>query len=237
MTTAVLENTLGQVTGFAITPPAWMDWVTPAPSQRSVCPEAPFASPSDLDDAAWIARVQTGDEDAARALFQRLYPTVIKSVRRHLPRRTSEEDLVQAVFAKIFSKLSQFSGRVPLEHWVARITINTCLSQLMHETVRPELRMSDLSPEEETMVQHLATSEEDLPGEGTTAAREVLEKILGYLKPEERLIITLVHIEERSTHEIHELTGWSISRIKVKAFRARHKMRRVWKKLVGTRGA
>src|SRR5215472_13611967 len=62
------------------------------------------ADETSLDDRTWVARVRSGDEMAARALMQRLYPTIIKSVRRHLPRRTSEEDLVQAVYTKVFCK-------------------------------------------------------------------------------------------------------------------------------------
>ena len=46
------------------------------------------------DDDGWLSRVMDGDEDAASALVERLYPTVIKSVRCHRPRRTSEEDMV-----------------------------------------------------------------------------------------------------------------------------------------------
>src|SRR4051812_49320075 len=87
----------------------------------------------DREDADWLARVQAGDEDAARALLQRLYPLVLKSVRCHRSRFHSEEDLAQAVFAKVFSKLNQFSGLVPLEHWVSRIAVNTCISQISRE--------------------------------------------------------------------------------------------------------
>jgi len=187
---------------------------------------------SELDDAAWVARVQQGDEDAARALVQRLYPTVIKSVRCHLPRRTGEEDLAQAVFAKIFKKLGQFSGLVPLEHWVSRIAINTCLNQLKHESVRPELRMGDLSEEEEAVVQHLISTNEAVPGEQSNAARELLEKLLARLKPDDRLVVKLLHLEERSTEEVSRMTGWSVSSVKVKAFRARHKMRHLWRTLL-----
>jgi RNA polymerase sigma factor (sigma-70 family) len=187
---------------------------------------APFEM--DLDDAAWIARVQAGDEDAARALVQRLYPTVMKSVRCHLPRRTSENDLAQAVFAKIFRKLDQFSGLVQLEHWVSRIAINTCIDQLKYELARPELRFEDLTEEQQAVVQHLTSTRDDLPCERNEAARELLERLLTRLSADERLVITLLHLEERSTKEISRLTGWSVSHVKVKAFRARRKMREVW---------
>lgn len=196
-------------------------------------PAEPADPAQDLDDATWVARVLEGDEAAARSLVQRLYPTVIKSVRSHLPRRTQEEDLTQAVFAKIFRKLDQFSGLVPLEHWVSRITVNTCINQLKHEAARPELRMGDLSEEEEAVVQHLASSKAELPGERSSAAREILEKLLARLKPDDRLVVTLLHLEERSTEEISRRTGWSVALVKVKAFRARHKMRKIWNSLFG----
>ena len=64
---------------------------------------------------ACLEQVRRGDEEAARQLFHHLYPLVIKVVRSHLPRRTSEDDLTQTIFMKVFANLAQFSGRVPLE--------------------------------------------------------------------------------------------------------------------------
>ena len=99
-----------------------------------------------LDVPACVALVREGDEGAARALLDHLYPLVISVVRGHLPRRASEEDLAQTIFVKVFAKLDQFSGTVPLEHWVSRIAVNTCLNALQAEKIRPELRWADLSP-------------------------------------------------------------------------------------------
>jgi RNA polymerase sigma-70 factor (ECF subfamily) len=74
------------------------------------------------DGLACVERVRAGDEDAARALMHRLHPLVLKLVRAHRPHRTSEEDLTQSVFMKVFAKLDQFAGSVPLEHWEARVS-------------------------------------------------------------------------------------------------------------------
>jgi len=183
------------------------------------------------EDKQWLERVQQGDEDAARTLVQRLYPTVIKSVRYHLPKRTSEEDLAQAVFLKVFKNLGQYSGLVPLEHWVSRIAVNTCINQLKHEHVRPEWRMSDLSEEQETVVQHLASTHDPLPDDQSAMARELVEALLARLKPAERLVITLLHLEEHSVKEVSQMTGWSISLVKVRAFRARNRMRGLWREM------
>ena len=178
-----------------------------------------------------VARVRCGDEDAARSLLTHLFPLVLRVVRGHRPRRMSEEDLTQTIFVKVFTKLDQYSGAVPLEHWVSRITVNTCINQLKHEKVRPELRMSDLSEEQEAVVQQLAATDSDLPDSQSTGARELVEELLSRMRPEERLVLTLLHLEERSTEEISHRTGWSISCVKVRAYRARAKMRTLWESL------
>ena len=179
-----------------------------------------------LDVQSWVRSVQQGDEAAARALFDHLFPLVIKVVRAHLPRRTSEEDLVQTVFMKLFAKLDQFSGRVPLEHWVSRIAVNTCLNQISTERVRPELRWADLSEAEERVLQSLASTTDDLEPSHNLASRELVDKLLERLSPADRLVITLMHLEGRTVEEVRQITGWNASLIKVRAFRARRKMKK-----------
>src|SRR5260370_21298615 len=114
------------------------------------------------------------DDEAARELVRRLYPLVAKMVRSHRPRRTSEEDLCQMIFIKVFQKLSQFSGKVPIEHWVSRIAVNTCLSQIAAEKVRPEVRHADLSEEEQAVVENLTTSSNELAPDQRFASRQLL---------------------------------------------------------------
>ena len=172
-----------------------------------------------------VAAVLRQDEAAARELVRRLYPLVAKLVRAHRPRRTAEEDLCQMIFIKVFQKLSQFSGKVPLEHWVSRIAVNTCLNQIEAEKVRPELRYADLSEEEQAVVENLATSARELAPDERLASRQLVEHLLGLLKPVERLAIDLLYLQGRSVEEIRKITGWSVALIKVRAFRARQKMK------------
>lgn len=179
----------------------------------------------DSDARALVKAALAHDDDAARELVRRLYPLVAKIVRGHRPGRTSEEDLSQMIFIKLFQKLSQFSGKVPLEHWVSRIAVNTCLNQIAAEKVRPELRHADLSEEEQAVVQNLAASSEELGPDRRFASRQLVEHLLDLLKPAERLVIDLLYLQQRSVEEIRQLTGWSASLIKVRAFRARRKMK------------
>ena len=182
---------------------------------------------SELDDSTWISRVQNGDEDAAKALVDRLFPTVIRSVRSRRSRQTEEEDMVQVIFAKTFSKLHQFSGLVPLEHWVSRIAVHACITQFQREMVRPELQMGELG--EQALLQHSVYAEEESADTRAHSKKEFLDKIMARLKADERRVITLLHLEEKSVEQVSRMTGWPVSRVKVKAFRARHKMRKLWK--------
>jgi RNA polymerase sigma-70 factor (ECF subfamily) len=177
------------------------------------------------DLAACVERVRQRDEDAARLLMQHLYPLVFKLVRAHLPKRTAE-DLVQAVFVKVFAKLDQFNGAVPLEHWVSRIAINTCINQIKAERVRPELRWADLGDEERFVVETLAATENELGATDAFAAREIVEKLLARLEPVERVLVTLLHLEGRSGKEVAQMMGWSHFRVRVRDFRVRQKLKR-----------
>jgi RNA polymerase sigma-70 factor, ECF subfamily len=179
-----------------------------------------------LDAAALVAAARQHDESAAREIVRRLYPLVLKLVRAHRPRRAAEEDLCQMILIKVFQKLDQFSGNVPLEHWVSRIAINTCLNQIQAERVRPEIRRADLSEEEVAVVDNLAVSAEELRPDRSYAARDLVERLLARLKPAERLIIDLLYLQERSVAEIQAVTGWGASLVKVRAFRARQKLQR-----------
>src|SRR6476660_469438 len=138
-----------------------------------------------FDMAACLRRVAQRDEQAARVFMDRLYPLVLKLVRAHLPRRTSEEDLVQTVFMKIFANLGQYSGQVPIEHWVSRIAVNTCLDELKAEKIRPEWRWSDLSEEEQFVMESLAAVHEDRPEHSPEAASELLNRLMNGLSPQD----------------------------------------------------
>src|ERR1700730_11768613 len=181
-----------------------------------------------FDEQDCLRRIDQGDEAAARKLLRHFHPFVLKLVRAHLPRRISEEDLVQMIFIKIFHKLDQYSGRMPLQHWISRITVNTCLNALEAEKIRPEWRLGDLSEEIAAGIEQLAPTEVDTAtSDDFDLAKKLVTELIAQLSPEDRLVITLLYLEEKSVEEIHELTGWSRSAIKVRAFRARAKMKKM----------
>ncbi|MCS1407680.1 MAG: ECF RNA polymerase sigma-E factor [Verrucomicrobia subdivision 3 bacterium] len=184
-----------------------------------------------LDVKACVERVKQGSEAAAVALMEHLYPLVIRLVRSYRVRRIQEEDLTQMVFLKIFTRLETYSGKAPLEHWVSRVTVNTCLNQIKAEKVRPELRWADMSEEECHVIETLHRTQADLHPSKSLAAREVVELLVSRLNPKDRLLIQLMYLEERTVKEVQQVTGWSEPVIKVRAFRARQKLRKLWRQI------
>jgi RNA polymerase sigma-70 factor (ECF subfamily) len=183
--------------------------------------------PDVLDVPACLERVRRQDEEAARTLVEHLYPLVIKIVRAHRPRRMAEEDLAQEVFLKMFTRLEQYHGRegVPFEHWLSRLAVTTCLDALRAEKRRPEWRYADLADPEREWLDFFAGEAAAATPTDAMGAREMVEKLISLLPPDDRLVITLLDLQERSIADISALTGWSVSLVKVRAFRARRKMR------------
>jgi RNA polymerase sigma-70 factor (ECF subfamily) len=63
-------------------------------------------------------------------------------------------------------------------------------------------------------------------------AKAVVMRLLAQLSPPDRLVLTLLDLEERSTQEIAQITGWTRPMVKMRAMRARHKLRQIAKELM-----
>jgi RNA polymerase sigma-70 factor (ECF subfamily) len=189
----------------------------------------PDDAPFDL--AGCLERVRANDQAAARDLVNHLYPLVIRIVRARLPRRVAEEDLAQEVFLKMFTRLDQYQGAVPFTHWVSRIAVTTCIDHLRAQQRRPEFRWADLSEKEAEVLDAVMTSENAVAPDDALAARELVDKLMGQLKPDDRLVLQLLDVERKSILEITALTGWSQALVKVRAFRARRKLQKLFREL------
>ena len=179
-----------------------------------------------------LARARAGDEEAVLELFHYMYPHIAKLVQANLPAREPAEDLIQKVCVKVVTHLHQFSGRVPFLHWISRISVNTCLNQIRHEKHRPELRLADLSEDESRVVENLASSAAELSSSDRVAATDLADRLLHGLRPDDRLLVRLMYLEGHALKEISDLTGWSLSSIKVRAFRARGLLRKRYARLM-----
>ena len=91
--------------------------------------------------------------------------------------------------------------------------------------------MADLPEEQEAALEDQAMALEPLQPGQVMASRELVEKILGTLSPEDRLLIGMLDIEEFSIAEVQQATGWSATYIRVRAFRVRQKLNKRFARL------
>jgi len=180
----------------------------------------PMADVSPPTDEALVTAALGGDDDAFAELVGRHKRRVFGTAARFARDNHQLDDIAQEVFVRAFRNLGKFRGDAPFAHWLARITVSAC-----YDFLRKERRVR------EQVSLDAAILEMPDPGSdaalATSRAREVLDFALRRLTPEERLIITLAEIEERPMKEIAELTGWSESNVKVRAFRARQNLKRI----------
>ena len=184
-----------------------------------------------FDLAGCLQRVRTRDQIAARELVEHLYPLVIRIIRGHLPRRVLEQDIAQEVFLKMFTRMDQYQGAVPFSHWVSRIAITTCIDRLRAQKRRPEYRLADLSEQEADLLEATAVSANAIGPDDALASRELLFKLLDQLNPDDRMVIQLLDLDQNSIAEVSQLTGWNGSLVKVRAFRARRKLQKLFSEL------
>jgi RNA polymerase sigma-70 factor (ECF subfamily) len=179
------------------------------------------------DLAAALQRWRAGDESAGEELIRGLFPVISKIVRLHLPRRDDESDLIQEILMKTFSRLHQYKGTAPLTHWVSRLALTTCLDRLRAQKVRPEVRWADLTPAEAEVFDTAWLEGRSRDAGQAIEARDLVEKILSVLPAEDRSLILMVDREGHSLEEISGMTGWGVSKIKMRLFRVRSHLRKL----------
>ncbi|MEO8433638.1 MAG: sigma-70 family RNA polymerase sigma factor [Pyrinomonadaceae bacterium] len=184
-------------------------------------------------DLARFAR--DGDESAFEEIMRRYSPRIFQFASRFFRQRSLVEEAAQEVFLKAFTELGKFEGRGSMEGWLTRITTNTCLNILRSSKRRPELTVSDLTEEQNDWVENKladVATERHKASERSEVAADLAARVLETLSPDDQLVLTTMDGEDASVKEMVALTGWSESKVKVTAFRARRRMREKVEKLL-----
>jgi RNA polymerase sigma-70 factor, ECF subfamily len=168
------------------------------------------------------------DESAFAEIVRRYSPRVFKVASRFFRQRSLVEEAAQEVFLKAFTNLGSYQGHGSLEGWLTRIATNTCLNMIRGAKRRPELIISDLSEDENNWLERKladVATQQYRSAESEHAAADLADRLLETLSPEDRLTLMMIDGEDASIKEVAETTGWSESKVKVRAFRARRKIR------------
>lgn len=176
-------------------------------------------------DEEIVAAVLGGDIESFEELILRYQPRIFGMARKYFRNESDVEDLVQTIFTKTYKKLGSFKKTAPFEHWFMRLSVNTCYDALRRRTKHREQAVSDLMFEDESWQNRLDNIPDSEDQESLDKANELVHSVMEQISNKARIVLTMQELEGRSIKEISELTGWSISLVKVQAFRARKEMR------------
>jgi RNA polymerase sigma-70 factor (ECF subfamily) len=179
-------------------------------------------------------QAQGGDESAFAEIVRRYSPRVFSVASRFFRQRSLVEEAAQEVFLKAFTQLGSFEGRGSIEGWLTRIATNTCLNMIRGAKRRPELTVSDLTDDEAQWLDQQSGGDgrEQPSVENSLVATDLADRLLSVLSPEDQQALLMIDGEDASIWEVAEATGWSESKVKVRAFRARKKVREAMEKLL-----
>jgi RNA polymerase sigma-70 factor (ECF subfamily) len=185
-------------------------------------------------DLDLVRQAQAGDESAFAELVRRYSPRVFSVASRFFRQRSLVEEAAQEVFLKAYTQLESFEGRGSLEGWLTRIATNTCLNMVRSSKRRPEFTVSDLTDDEQNWLEQQTASDEHerRSVEDNLVAADLADRLLTVLPPEDQQALLMIDGEDASIKEVAEATGWSESKVKIRAFRARRKLREAMEKLL-----
>jgi RNA polymerase sigma-70 factor, ECF subfamily len=160
-------------------------------------------------DAQDVPRARRGDDQAFEHIVRRYQHDVSLRLRKFSRDPLVHEELVQETFVQAFLGLRGYRGDAPLIHWLHRIAVRVGYRFWREQRSRPV---------------HATLDAHTLPAP-TPRERVQLDHVLERLSPRDRLVLTLMHLEDRSVEETAALTGWSQPMVKVQAYRARRRLR------------
>ena len=175
------------------------------------------AAPSPGDEQL-VCDILGGDERSFAELIRRHKSRVFGTCSRFARDSHELDDLCQEVFLRAYRKLSSFRGDAPFEHWLATLTVSVCYDYLRKERRHRENLAFNVETEDRRDTAADARAR-------ARSAKELLDWAMSQLEPEDHLILTLLELEERTIREIADATGWGESKVKVRAFRARAKLK------------
>ena len=182
------------------------------------------------DEQELIERIRLGDTKAFAPLVDKHKDLVFTIVLRITSSREDAEEVAQDVFLKAYRKISSFKGDSKFSTWLYRIAFNEAVSFTRKKslvTVELDEKVTEIEDEE--------YGSYELMGLDHREQKTLIEKTMAELDELESVMITLYYTEDCSVEEISNITGLSLSNVKVKLHRTRKKMHKIMDRILKDR--
>ena len=160
----------------------------------------------------------SGENEACLRLLQRHEQEVVRQMWRFSRDAAICKELVHEVFVEAYLSLRRYRSKgVPFGHWLACIA-----TRVGYRFWRQQARRKKEVPLDQADIPGASQPPEDPSGAAAT-----LHNLISRLPPKDRLVLTLMYFEECGTEEIAQRAGWTRPMVKMRAMRARNRLRKM----------
>jgi len=185
----------------------------------------------ETSDQDLVRQTLAGEQRAFEVLVHRYQRLVFRVIHGIAP-GAEVEDIAQEVFLRAYRSLGQVRHDSRLGPWLIRIAVNLCYDHLRRLRRRQERSFSELTEREGMVLERLMNDETALAQIDRLALRELAERLVGQLAPQDRAVLLLKEREGMETREIARTLGCSETAVRLRLFRARRALRKVFGKTV-----
>jgi RNA polymerase sigma-70 factor (ECF subfamily) len=182
-----------------------------------------------LSDDEIIASVLSGDTEAFGLLYDRYNRYVAAIIVKHVPAQ-EVEDVMLECFTRAFNSLSSLEKFGSFRSWIATISVRASYDYWRIKKSKPEYAESSLSAEHKNLLEH-AQGKDAVEifqhSQNQRMAQEIVQWALSKLGAEDRMVLSLMHLEEKTARQTAEILGWKLSTVTVRSTRARRKMKKI----------
>jgi RNA polymerase sigma-70 factor, ECF subfamily len=187
-----------------------------------------------FSDSEIVKQVLEGNVNSFESLMLRHKDLVLRIIKKHVPYSEAEE-MAQEAFIRAYQSLSGFKGRGDFRQWLSSIAVRTCYDYWRKAYRNKEISMSSLTEKHQKWLEEVISDQSETPFQEEEGQKEVVELLdwaMNELSAEDRMVVELTYLEGLSGKEAAELLGWSVANVKVRAFRARNKLRKLLKETI-----
>lgn len=190
-------------------------------------------------DGDIITQVLGDDVDAFDILLRRHGDRIFKIVARRV-RAEDVESVAQEVFVSAFRSLRSYEGKQPFENWLARIARRRCCDYWRHQKRRLPAEMVPLDVNQRVWLEQVSSSLSVEAFERECERKEAIEIMQAamlQLNAEDRALIESIYFEDVPFREVAATFGWSLAKVKVRAYRVRNRLHRVVERMFESKAA
>ncbi len=185
-----------------------------------------------LVESETIKKAQSGDDKAFNEIIKAYRKRILGVVYRMIGNGDDVEDVGQEVFIRLYFALGQLREPKVFEPWLYRLAKNTCYDYLRKKRRHNEVRMGDLSEEQADVVEKILAGKKSLDDDQKEEAKELVNILFSRVDEEDRILLSLKEIQGLSLKELSDVYKINTNALKVRLFRARKRMLRVYEELM-----